>query len=238
MNSPAASSYEDWFRIFGVKAPYDLIIDVFNEAIGEKKLKNGETSRSGYKLGKGTKFTTYFINLLKLRANGDGKKEPIIDNGGKDPIPEPAPKDKTQFVDVSELAIVNMAEFFSEILKSGKALSMSRGIYSLHLVNYTRTYDESFIALNDCTDLLFDPSERGYIDKMTTFPEWKIKDFIALYKSELSEYVEKNKLSKYLKGSDIKILENKSVGVYYNQEGNLHYQMDTLNEQLGKALKR
>lgn len=233
-NNPAAASYEDWVHIFGINAPYDLVIDIFYEAIGEKKLKNGENSKSGYKLGKGTKFTTYFIKLLSHRANGDGKKKPILVDVEEAPIVLPNNGEDDSFtVDVSEMAIVNMAGFFSEILKSSKAHPITRGVYSLNLVNYTRHFDETFIKLNDVSNVLFDPVEQGYIDKMTTFPEMTKKDFLSLFKSDFSEYVISNNLYFINTGE----LKQKSVSVYYNYKDNISKKIADLMEQCQKALK-
>lgn len=233
-NNPAASSYEDWVHIFGINAPYDLVIDIFYEAIGEKKLKNGEVSKSGYKLEKGTKFTTYFIDRLKRRAYGDGKKKAILVDIEETPIVLPNnDEDNKSFMDVSEMAIVNMAGFFSEILKSDKAHPITRGVYSMNLVNYTRHYDETFIKLNDVSNVLFDPVEQGYIDEMTTFPEKIRKDFMSLFDSEFSEYVINNNLY-FIKTGELK---QKSVSVYYKYKDNISKKIADLMEQCKKALK-
>lgn len=54
-------------KFANVICSYDVFTNTIIEALGEKEKLNGQNSKSGYNAQKGALFTTYFINLLKLR---------------------------------------------------------------------------------------------------------------------------------------------------------------------------
>lgn len=235
---PYSSVADDWVYLFGAYAPVDLIISLLQEALGEKTKGNGEKSQSGYNPEKST-FTTYFIFLIKKRVNDVYFKEPVVSLDEIAETAQPAAGDENISC-VSDTAIVCMAEFFSEVLKSRKVLSMTRGIYSLHLVNYTRAYMDGFEQLNCLSDLLFEPSEEGFLEKMTMFSTQERRDFLGLSQSDLSAYVFDNNLDKSLskKHPEIRVLKDKSVSAYYcSEQQALCYQMKTLNRQLSRVLR-
>lgn len=250
---PYSDPSEDWVWFFGKNAPKDWIIDIIIEAIGEKKLKNGEVSRSGFDFQKGVKFTTYLIALIEKRITDvydkyDKRKnntdlnvrEDGFDNSDENGnrLKNSERFSKYEYVNLDELSIVIMAKFISQLLKNKKAPSMTRGIYSWLFVNYSRKYHNEFEQLNKISDTLFEPSDLSFINKMTRFPEEVVQDFIGLYHSDLSDYVYEKKLYKSLSESesDIKVLLECSVSDFYGFKS-MNYQKRKIFDQLSEALK-
>lgn len=263
-NRLSHSKYQsyDWCHFFGVYCPVDLVLEMIVESLGLKKLKNGEISKSRYKLDQGSTYTSYLVGLLKLRVSDvyeeEGKINRILSGGVSDGgsgddskksskdmiyypsdfLESPIYSDDTEYgqseanevyknfpneyKQKEEYYIVILADFISEIIKSGKQGKYAKGIYSYYLINYSRIPQPYFDVLNEISYHLFYPAEYGFIDRMTTFFNKKTRDFINLCDSDFSDYAKENNLIKKAfpystrKGEfDPGELTQKSISVYY-----------------------
>lgn len=249
---------EDYAWIFGICAPKDLIISILCESLGEKINKSGEFSKSCFDPDKGAKYTTYFINLLKLRSCDEKYKsynEPmsldIYDDFDDDKIrPIYVREPHIDFdevydnchsgISIDEHILVQTAGFFTELIKSKKTFPTTRGIYSLLFVNFTRKPNGAFPDLNNFSRFLFEPADMEYINKMTKFQKQKRQDFLSLSYSELSQYVYDNKLDEAYspKETKIRILKDKSISLFYEiKEATLSYQKKNLLHQFAVVLE-
>ncbi len=248
----------DYAWIFGVCAPKDLILDVFEESLGQKINKNGEPSKSFYNPEKGTKYTTYFVGLLKLRCGDKVYKnynEPLSLNISKNDfddnehrpifVKEPSADFDEMYdaldsgISIEKHPLIQMSGFFAELIKTKKTFPTTKGIYSLLVINFTRKPNGTFFLLNNFTKDLFEPADMGYVNKMTEFSKHR-QDYLGLTDSKLSQYVFDNGLDEQFSPRDqkIRVLKDKSIAYFYEiKEATLSYQKKTILSQFAAALE-
>lgn len=261
---PSYDHTDDWGYVFGVNCTIGVFYDAIEEAIGEKKLQSGENSSSGYKPGKGMKFSTYFISLLKDRMKtkfswlslkettetGGGIYKPtgikavIVGDEDADNDEKEIEIVDSETTNVGENNIVIIARFVSDLIKSGKAIELTPYIYSKLLINYTRKFSEYFNNLNTYSKILLEPLAADFTSKMTTLTNGMPEDFLELCYSELSQFVFENDLAEnlYKNNSDIKILKDKAVYVFCGVlQNTFHYRQkkfyEIIRDSIGEALR-